>query len=156
MPIAIYQTGNDDDKDLVKVSPPASVHSFNEKPRVSFAMTDSPAPRSQQHDNHPGMGSQLRGETAVDRVKHHSRRFQDMARPYGLKLREFAESSPVLFTFLAIFTALSFIPVCCFVIFTAMSTAFVLVIAACMICISTIALLVLACELDCCHTLFTS
>lgn len=83
-------------------------------------------------------------DDTVRKMRAQSERIQAAAIPWAESARDFAENQPVLFTFLAIFVALSFIPLCCFGAFMLGATLFILGFAAVSICITFVLVFSLA------------
>ncbi|ORX35735.1 hypothetical protein BD324DRAFT_631465 [Kockovaella imperatae] len=69
-------------------------------------------------------------DETVRRVREQSDRIQAAAMPYAEKTRAYAERQPVLFTYLAIFVALSIIPVGFFIGFVLSASLFIIAAAA--------------------------
>ncbi|KAL1411475.1 hypothetical protein Q8F55_002436 [Vanrija albida] len=108
--------------------------SYSSAPSTHAAAARAHLPHH-SHAHGPAMGASERAaQAALDdlsrRVREQSDKIQKALTPAAEAAKGFAESNPVVFTFLAIFAALSFVPVLCFVGFVAASTIFLTAAAA--------------------------
>ncbi|WOO81116.1 uncharacterized protein LOC62_03G004646 [Vanrija pseudolonga] len=107
---------------------PSAYSSYSAQPSTHAAAARAHLPHH-SHAHGPAMSANERAaQAALDdltrRVREQSDKFQKALTPAANAAKAFAESNPVVFTFLAIFTTLSAIPVLCFVGFVVASTVF--------------------------------
>ncbi|ORY32881.1 hypothetical protein BCR39DRAFT_522258 [Naematelia encephala] len=110
MPTPIHSF-SEDETDIVKISPPSSTTMIEDEKKPSIKQEK--------------VDVQAMVDDTVKRVREQSDRFQAAAIPYADATRSLAENKPVLFTFLAIFTFLSIIPIGIFAAFVLSATAFI-------------------------------
>ncbi|RXK39319.1 hypothetical protein M231_03398 [Tremella mesenterica] len=141
---------DDQDSDIVKISPASSDISTDPAHLSEGTNMSTDSKPRVERDVHKVV------EETVRKVRAQSDRLQAAAMPYADTARNFAETQPVLFTFLALFSALSFIPIFCFVAFVVGATSFILSIAAIMICLSVMGVLFISISLLLPVLLFTA
>ncbi|WVQ67271.1 uncharacterized protein L199_005466 [Kwoniella botswanensis] len=117
-----------DVKPIIPVSP--SKHTNDRRPpHVTFEPV--PITPSKKEHRQPISLEEEEGkhgvvEDTVRRVRQQSDKLQSIAQPYADKTRYFAESKPVLFTFIALWIGFSAIPILIFLGFALASTVFIL------------------------------
>ncbi|WWD03364.1 hypothetical protein V865_001416 [Kwoniella europaea PYCC6329] len=117
-----------DVKPIILVSP--SKHTNDRKPpHVTFEPV--PITPSKKEHKQPVSAVDEEGghgvvEDTVRRVRQQSDKLQSIAQPYADKTRYFAESKPVLFTFIALWIGFSAIPILIFLGFALAATVFIL------------------------------
>ncbi|WWD17115.1 hypothetical protein CI109_101552 [Kwoniella shandongensis] len=113
-------------------------------PRSAVPVVASEGGRKVRSDQEVVQDAQSAVEDTVRRVREQSDKFQLAARPYADKIRSFAEDRPVLFTFIALWTIISAIPVSFFLGFTILATLTIASVAAFFVAASVIGIILFA------------
>ncbi|KAK6909701.1 hypothetical protein L486_00652 [Kwoniella mangroviensis CBS 10435] len=126
-----YMSSTKDETDVKPIIPVSPSKHVNDRkpPHVTFEPV--PITPSKKEHKQPVSAVEEEGkhgvvEDTVRRVKQQSDKLHSIAQPYADKTRYFAESKPVLFTFIALWIGFSAIPMLIFLGFALASTVFIL------------------------------
>ncbi|WVW84124.1 hypothetical protein I302_106153 [Kwoniella bestiolae CBS 10118] len=113
--------------DIKPIIPSSPTQNKDRKPlNVTFKPVPiTPTKKDIKHKVDEGEGHGVVEDT-VRRVRQQSDKLQSIAQPYADKTRFFAESKPVLFTFIALWVGFSAIPILIFLGFALAATVFIL------------------------------